>query len=108
VVNVDRLAVSVVGILAMLLALTENRVIFSFVLYAWAGLGAAFGPPLILGLLWKRTTSAGAIAGAIVGFVTVVVWKNVPALAGSIYELVPGFFLGLLTVWAVSLVDGKR
>jgi sodium/proline symporter len=107
VVNMDRLAVSVVGVLAMFLALTENRVIFSFVLYAWAGLGAAFGPPLILGFLWEKTTSAGAIAGAIVGFLTVIVWKNVPALSGAIYELVPGFLLGLFAVWLVSLVETK-
>jgi sodium/proline symporter len=108
VVNMDRLAVSLVGILAMLLALTENRVIFSFVLYAWAGLGAAFGPPLILGLIWKKATSLGAIAGAITGFVTVIVWKNIPVLASAIYELVPGFLLGLLVVWILSLADRSK
>jgi sodium/proline symporter len=103
VITMDRAAVGVLGLLAMLLALSENRVIFGFVLYAWAGLGAAFGPPLILGLLWKRTSSLGAIAGSIVGFVTVVIWKNVPGLSGALYELVPGFFLCLLVVWGVSL-----
>ncbi len=108
VINLDRLAVSVVGLLAMVLALTENRVIFSFVLYAWAGLGAAFGPPLILGLLWRKTTSGGAIAGAVAGAVTIVIWKNVPVLSGAIYELVPGFFLSLLAVWGVSLAGPGR
>ncbi|HEY5648182.1 MAG TPA: sodium/proline symporter [Nitrospiria bacterium] len=107
IVNLDRAAVSAVGILAMLFALTESRMVFSFVLYAWAGLGAAFGPPLILGLLWKKTTSGGAIAGMIVGFATILIWKNVPALSGAIYELVPGFFLSLLTVWGVSLILSK-
>ncbi|MFQ5579544.1 MAG: sodium/proline symporter [Nitrospiria bacterium] len=108
IVNIDRLAVCAVGILAMLLALTENRMIFTFVLYAWAGLGAAFGPPLILGLLWKKTTSTGAIAGAVVGFFTILVWKNVPVLSSTIYELVPGFFLGLFTAWVVSLIEYRR
>jgi sodium/proline symporter len=108
VVNIDRLAVAVLGILAMILALTANRVIFSFVLYAWAGLGAAFAPPLILGLLWKKATASGAIAGMIVGFVTVIVWKNVPALSGAIYELVPAFFFSLLAVWVVSLLAGRK
>jgi len=108
VVNMDRLAVCAVGILAMLLALTENRMIFTFVLYAWAGLGAAFGPPLILGLLWKKTTATGAIAGAVVGFTTILIWKNVPVLSNAIYELVPGFFLGFFTVWVVSLVEHRR
>ncbi|MFQ5779200.1 MAG: sodium/proline symporter [Nitrospiria bacterium] len=109
VVNMDRVAVCAVGILAMLLALTENRMIFTFVLYAWAGLGAAFGPPLILGLLWKKTTSTGAIAGAVVGFATILIWKNIPPLSDAIYELVPGFFLGFFTVWIVSLIEhGKN
>jgi len=105
VVAMDRLAVGILGLLAMLLALSKNRVIFEFVLYAWAGLGAAFGPPLILGLFWKRTTSLGAIAGAVTGFLTVLVWKNTPALAGGLYELVPAFFVSLFAVWAVSLAE---
>jgi sodium/proline symporter len=108
VVTMDRLAVAVLGFLAMLLALTKNRVIFEFVLYAWAGLGAAFGPPLILGLLWSRTTSLGAIAGALSGFTTVILWKNTAPLSAAIYELVPGFFLGLFVVWGASLLDEKR
>ncbi len=103
VITMDRAAVALLGLLAMFLALSENRMIFSFVLYAWAGLGAAFGPPLILGLLWKRTSALGAIAGALVGFFTVILWKNSPALSGALYELLPGFFLSLLVVWGVSL-----
>ncbi len=103
VITMDRAAVGFVGLLAMLLALSENRMIFSFVLYAWAGLGAAFGPPLILGLLWKRTSAVGAISGAVLGFVTVILWKNIPPLSGVLYELVPGFFVSLLVVWGVSL-----
>ncbi|MCP4580529.1 MAG: sodium/proline symporter [candidate division Zixibacteria bacterium] len=108
VINIDRLAVVVLGILSMILALTANRVIFSFVLYAWAGLGAAFAPPLILGLLWKKTTGSGAIAGMIVGFTTVVIWKNIPALSGALYELVPAFFLSMVAVWLVSLLTGGK
>ncbi|HHL40693.1 MAG TPA: sodium/proline symporter [Deltaproteobacteria bacterium] len=107
VVAMDRLAVMVVGALAMTLALTENRVIFSFVLYAWAGLGAAFGPPLILALLWGKTTPRGALAGMAAGFATVIVWKNVEALSGSIYELVPAFILSMLATWTVSRLDRR-
>jgi sodium/proline symporter len=107
VVNIDRLAVAVLGILAMILALTANRVIFSFVLYAWAGLGAAFAPPMILGFFWKKSTAQGAIAGMVIGFITVVVWKNIPSLSGALYELVPAFFISLFSVWIVSLLTYK-
>ena len=107
-IMIDRLAVAVLGILAMVLALTADRVIFSFVLYAWAGLGAAFAPPLILGMLWKKATASGAIAGMIVGFVTVVIWKNIAALSGALYELVPAFCLSMIAVWGVSLLTRKE
>ncbi len=107
VITMDRAAVGLLGFLAMLLALSENRMIFSFVLYAWAGLGAALGPPLILGLLWEGATARGAFWGALTGFVTVIFWKNVPPLSTALYELVPGFLLGLLVVWGVSLWDRK-
>lgn len=108
VVAMDRLAVAALDLLAMLLALSKNRTIFDFVLYAWAGLGAAFGPPLILGLLWKKASSSGAITGSIAGFITVVIWRNVDFLAESLYELVPAFFLGLLVTWEVSLADYRK
>jgi Na+/proline symporter len=65
-------------------------------------LGAAFGPVVILGLLWKRTTKAGAIAGMVVGVVVTVLWRNIPTLKGALYELVPAFVLAFLTVLAVS------
>jgi sodium/proline symporter len=108
VIAMDRLAVAVLGMLAMLLALSKNRVIFKFVLYAWAGLGAAFGPPLILGLLWKKTTAAGALSGSVIGFVTVLLWKNLEPLSAALYELVPAFLLSLVTVWVVSLAGRGR
>jgi sodium/proline symporter len=98
----------------VIFALTENRAIFEFVLYAWAGLGAAFGPIFILSFLWKKATSEGAIAGAVVGFLTVVIWRNMPAWGGMpapksmVYELVPGFIFALAVNYIVSLVYWGR
>ncbi len=107
-VTIGRLSVAIIGLLAVIFALTDNRVIFTFVLYAWAGLGAAFGPIFILSFLWKKATSEGAIAGAVVGFLTVVIWRNVPALKGNLYELVPGFILALVVNYVVSLVYWRK
>ena len=83
----NRLAVLLVGLTGMFIALGEVRVIFDFVLYAWAGLGAAFGPALILILLWRRTSATGVIAGMVVGFITAIVWRE--TLHDYLYELVP-------------------
>lgn len=74
------------------------------VLYAWGGLAASFGIPLILSLKWKGTTKPGVFAGMVVGAITIVVWYNIPLLKNFLYELVPGFTLSLLATWVVSLV----
>lgn len=104
----DRAMLIVLGLVAVFLAITDNRVIFEFVLYAWAALGAAFGPVVILGLLWKRTSRAGALAGMIVGLLATVVWRNVPMLKSAVYELVPAFGLSLLAVVLFSLLAPER
>jgi sodium/proline symporter len=102
----DRLVLIVLGVIAVLLAATKSRVIFDFVLYAWSALGASFGPVVMLGLLWKKTNRHGAIAGMLTGLIVTVVWRNVAALKGTVYELVPAFFLALLMVVVVSLLTG--
>jgi len=101
---VSRLSVLVVSFIAVLLAFNKNGTILSLVAYAWAGFGAAFGPVILLSLYWKRMNRWGALAGMIGGAVTVIVWANVPVLAKGLYEIIPGFIVGLAAIWLVSLV----
>lgn len=79
----------------------NSQLVFWFVLLAWAGLGAAFGPAVILGLYWKRATAPGAIAGTLVGGITVFVWK-LTGLSRFIYELLPAFVLATAAVFVFS------
>ena len=102
----DRVAVLLIGIVATGIALGEMRAVFDFVLYAWAGLGAGFGPALIMRLLWKRTTGWGVVAGMVVGVVTAVVWRI--TLHDQFYELGPAFFLSLTTIVIVSLLTQRH
>jgi len=86
-------------------ALSGNDSIFRVVSYAWAGLGAAFGPLVLFSLFWRRTTLQGAVAGMLTGGVAVVVWKNLVAPLGGVfgvYELLPAFVLSALAIWGVS------
>jgi sodium/proline symporter len=88
-------------------ALSGNDSIFRVVSYAWAGLGAAFGPLMLFSLFWKRTTLQGAVAGMLTGGVTVLVWKNVLGKLGgafAVYELLPAFVLSALAIWGVSVL----
>ena len=78
---------------------------------AWAGLGAAFGPTVLLSLYWKRTNFQGAVAGIASGALTVIVWDYLPIINGStigsvtgLYSLAVGFAVSLLCIVAVSLL----
>jgi sodium/proline symporter len=108
-VLLSRLVTLGLGVMATAIALRQDPdnpvgVVFWLVLYAWGGLASAFGPLILLSLYWKRVTRAGALAGMISGAVTVVIWKNVQALSGFLYELIPGFVVSLIVVVVVSLL----
>ena len=101
---ISRIGTIFIGVIAFLLALGAQERVFWFVLYAWAGLGAAFGPGMVLSLWWKRTTKWGVFSGMVTGSVTTVVWHNVPVLKDFVYELVPAFIFALVAVVVVSLM----
>lgn len=101
---ISRLAVLAVAIVSAILALDKNDTILSLVGYAWAGFGASFGPVILLSLYWKRMNRWGALAGIIGGAVTVIIWANIPLLKENIYEIIPGFIVGLFAIWGVSLL----
>lgn len=69
-----RIAVLVLGVSAVLVALQEVRVVFWFVLFAWSGLGAAFGPVLLLELTTSCLTRRGAVR-MLTSFLVTVIWK---------------------------------
>lgn len=107
-VNMGRIAVLVVSLIAMFIAWEQNETILDLVGYAWAGFGGAFGPIILLALFWRRLTAMGALAGMIVGAITVVIWGNSKYLSGLIYEIVPGFILCLIFAVVVSLLTYRR
>src|SRR3546814_3232359 len=59
-------------------------------LNAWAGFGAAFGPVILLALMWPRMTRGGALAGMLSGAAVVILWIE-RGWSERMYELVPGF-----------------
>ncbi len=106
-VFLSRFFVVVLVALALLLGLVAEKLVFWLVLFAWAGLGAAFGPTSILALYWKRTTRTGVIAGMLSGAVTVIIWNRVGFLAEWLYELVPAFIIAFLVTIVVSLFTSQ-
>lgn len=107
---VSRITVVAIAVLAYLIALDPNNSIMGLVSNAWAGLGSAFGPIVVLALFWKRTNLQGAIAGIASGAIAVILWDYIPLVGGQtlgtvtgLYSLVVGFSLSLLCIVIVSL-----
>lgn len=110
VLQVSRITVLVIAVLAYLIALDPNSSIMGLVSNAWSGFGSAFGPIVVLSLFWKRTNLQGAVAGILSGAITVIVWEYIPLVGGQtlgaatgLYSLVVGFFLSLACIIIVSL-----
>jgi sodium/proline symporter len=99
---VGRAMVLLVALVAIALAANPENRVLGLVSYAWAGFGAAFGPVVILSLLWKGMTRNGALAGMLVGAATVIVWKNWIGL--GLYEIIPGFILATLAIIIFSRI----
>ena len=107
VLRVSRLTLLLIAVVAIVIALDENSVIFTIVSFAWAGFGATFGPLMLFSLFWKRTTRAGAIAGMLGGAGMVFVWKLLVRPLGGlwdVYELLPAFLFSVLCIVVVSLL----
>lgn len=109
--RISKITVLGVAVLAYLIALNPNNSIMGLVSNAWAGLGAAFGPTVLLSLYWKRTNFQGAVAGIASGALTVIVWDYIPLVNGQtlgnatgLYSLAIGFAISLLAIVIVSLV----
>jgi sodium/proline symporter len=96
------------GVVALALAYSAQDLVFWLVLFAWAGLGASLGPALILSLFWKGATRDGIAAGMVTGTLVTIVWRLRLQEPTGLYELVPGFVLATLAIWAVSRVQGSR
>lgn len=110
-VNVGRVCVVLVGLVAAVIASDPTSNVLSLVGNAWAGFGSAFGPLIILSLMWPRANGAGALAGLIVGAGTAMIWVslgwNSEFMGGpGVYEIMPGFVASFIAIVVVSLATG--
>lgn len=112
--NVGRIAVAVIAVIAFVIAINPESSIMALVSDAWAGFGAAFGPVVLLALFWKRSNAAGAMTGMISGAATVIIWDYIPLVNGAtlgsatgLYSLAVGFPIALVLMVIVSLCTKK-
>jgi sodium/proline symporter len=107
-VIIARVGVLLIALVALLITFNINKSILQIVSYAWAGLGASFGPVILISLYWKRMTRNAAIVGICTGAATVIIWEFLGANFHSIFDLysiIPGFILNALAIVLVSLLE---
>ena len=99
-----RIVVLAISVIAVIIASDPNSgTIMGLVENAWGVFGAAFGPVIPLSLFWRRFNFAGAVAGILTGAGVDILW--LVFLSGlGIYEIIPGFLLGLVAAVVVSLM----
>jgi sodium/proline symporter len=106
-VLLSRLSTILIAAIAFLLAIAAllgSELIDGMVAYAWTGLGASFGPPLIAALWWRRTTFAGALAGMVGGMTATIVWKNSAVLNELLDIKAAAVVISALLVIGFSLI----
>ena len=94
--------------ISVVIGFIASDLVFWLVLFAWGGLGAAFGPALILSLYWKGANRYGIAAGFISGVIVTIVWNQIAVLKQMIYELVPAFIISFVLTIGVSLLTKSK
>lgn len=109
---VARILLVGVAVAGAAVATTKPGGILALVAWAFSLAAAGLFPALVMGVWWKRTTSAGAIAGMIAGFgVTLFylimtryfdmgLWLGVKNISAGLFGIPTAF----VVTWAVSLV----
>ncbi len=102
---VGRFMVLLIAIIAILLASNPDNRVLGLVSYAWAGFGAAFGPVVLLSVVWSGMTRNGALAGMLIGAATVIIWKQYAWF--GLYEIIPGFIFATIGIFVFSMVGSR-
>lgn len=85
---IGRITVLFIAAIALYLARKPEQSIMSLVSFAWAGLGATFGPSMVLSLYWRRTTRIGVVLGMLSGASVAILWRF-SGLGSVLYEIIP-------------------
>ena len=114
ILNIGRITTVIIAVAAVGIAWDPESSVMTLVSDAWAGLGASFGPLVVMSLFWRRTNFKGALAGIISGAASVICWDYIPFINGStigtvtgLYSLLVGFIISIIFIVIVSLMTDK-
>jgi sodium/proline symporter len=97
-----------VGVVAFILVLTMEDTVYGLVSYAWSGIGASFGPAVVLLLFWKRFSRAGIYASLITGTLSAIIWKTWLADPTGVSERLASYLLAFSAAVLFSLLFPEK
>jgi len=99
-----RWTVAIVGVIGILIALSEVRLVFWFVLFAWSGLGASFAPLVLLAMARRGVNRHGALAAMLTGTGVTVAWKLGRDAAANPEAFARVWWMTLLVAAAILII----
>ena len=97
-----------IGAVAAASAMVAPDSIASLVGFAWGGMGAAFGPALILALYWRRFNFWGAMSSMVAGTLVATVWQIWDGGPFDLFDMAiaatPGFIVATAVAVAATLL----
>ena len=106
-----RLMLLLIGVVAAASAIVAPDSVASLVGFAWGGMGAAFGPALILALYWRRFNFWGALSSIAAGTLVALVWQIWDGGPLGLFDMAiattPGFIVATAVAVPVTLLTSK-
>jgi sodium/proline symporter len=108
--RLNKILTLAVGLVGFLLAIAMEDTVYGLVSYAWSGIGASFGPAIVLLIFWKRLSRAGVFASLITGTLSAVVWKTWLLATTGISERLASYLLAfaMAVVFSLAMPDKER
>lgn len=108
ILQVSKYSTVLMVLIAFLLSALRPGTIADIFNFGAAASCAAFVPPLVCGLFWKRGTSRAIVLSTVLGFLTVLFWTVVFGLKGQgfygVQAIIPGQVVGWLVFVGASLM----
>jgi len=104
--KISKITLFSVGVAAMVAAFYTPTLILTIVSYAVALTGAAFAMPILLGLVWKRTSPMAALISSVGGFSLTALWAVFTEMgkvwAKTVHPIFPGLVLSVILIVIIS------
>ena len=101
-----RATLVLIGIVATLVSIFYPGSISNLVSFAWGGMGAAFGPVILLALYWRRFNAWGASASIAAGTAAASAWALLSGGPSGIWDIQPATPAFVIATVAAVIVAG--